>query len=202
MMAGEQRTASGYVIEGVTRPSLSIVIEWENVRLAGDDRALRMMRSLASQIENLLARPNVNAEVLVVVDLADEVEDIETGMREFFPVYNRSLSLRRGRPGAKYYEKKNVGAAAACGAIIILLDSDVIPEEGGWSAFTTRLTTQTSTSSPARPIWITTEFTHHPWQRSGFSRSGIRAMSWRLPKRCSQIILPFDVKYCLPTRFQ
>ncbi len=106
----------------------SIVVEWENIRLAEASRATSMLQAISRQMQRL-ARSGVNGELLLVCDEDDEPRQraLADEARTFWTlpaVQLRVLSVIE----ARYYEKKNAGAAAAIGAIILFLDSDVVPE--------------------------------------------------------------------------
>lgn len=110
--------------------ALSMVVEWENVLLSGDDRAFEMLRTLASQIDHLLDSRPLSAEVLLVVDSENDVGHCENILHDAFSSGNSQLALRVvDAKGVPYFEKKNVGAFAARGEIIFFLDSDVLPED-------------------------------------------------------------------------
>lgn len=114
-------------------PATSIVIEWENVVLAGNTRAERMLAELGRQLRELGGRFADDPEVLLLYD-PDEVEeaDVERATGD-------NLAWREGdpfaltlvaSPGHSYYEQKNRGAELAGGELLVFLDSDVIPESG------------------------------------------------------------------------
>lgn len=113
-------------------PAITVVIEWENVLLSGDARSEMMLQRLAQQICSL----DRSVEVVVVCDPAGVgVTALETlltqhlGRADAAPFGWRLVTA----PGAHYYEFKNRGAAEARAPLIVLIDSDVIPEEG-WLA--------------------------------------------------------------------
>ena len=106
----------------------SVIIEWENVLLAESSRAVEMLRRLSNQIRSLREK-GVEGEIIVARDAdnrstepLDRVFQAALGAASV-PV--REVEARDKR----YYEKKNEGAAAANGAVIVFLDSDVIPED-------------------------------------------------------------------------
>lgn len=113
-------------------PDISVVIEWENVLLSAMERSEVMLHRLAEQIRGL----ERSVEVIVVCDPAvAEVAALETlltqrlGRPDATPFGWRLVSA----PGAHYYEFQNRGAAEARGELIVLVDSDVIPDDG-WLA--------------------------------------------------------------------
>ena len=107
----------------------SVIVEWENVLLAGSSRAVEMLRRLAVQMREM-RQSGVEGEVVLVRDADDERGD-ESLPRIIQSAFGdaadsvRVVAVREKR----YYEKKNAGAAAANGAVLIFLDSDVLPED-------------------------------------------------------------------------
>jgi hypothetical protein len=121
--------AAGQPSTGTRQLAYSVIIEWENVMLAESARAMEMLRRLSIQIGELVVK-GIEGETLVVRDEDDQAAALDL---------DRMLKLRFGATSSnvrvisvrakKYYEKKNEGAAAAQGAILVFLDSDVIPED-------------------------------------------------------------------------
>ena len=114
--------------------TISILIEWDNPRLAGADRAARMMRTLAVQLRAAADAGLATFEVL----LGGAEQTLSTSLLErICALWQESA---RGRPplqihrlpleDSSYYQLKNLLADRAQGEILIFLDSDVIPESG------------------------------------------------------------------------
>ena len=101
-------------------PDVSIIIEWDNVTLAGAPRAQAMMRRLAEEAGSC-ARP---LEILICHD-GEAPPDASIKGCGLPPVWRVVRA-----PGARYYELKNRGAAESAGEILVFLDSDAIPEPG------------------------------------------------------------------------
>jgi hypothetical protein len=101
-------------------PDVSIVVEWDNVALAGAPRALVTLARLREET----LRSERRIEVLVCHD-----EDSPPDLSPLAAALPPGWSLLRV-PDARYYQLKNHGAAAAAGGIIVFLDSDAIPEAG------------------------------------------------------------------------
>jgi len=105
----------------------SVVIEWENVRLADTSRADEMFRRLGGQIRELGSR-DVRGEVIAVRDGHLPDDGLDRLLARHLADHATPVRIVDAG-GAPYYEKKNVGGRAAHGAIVVFLDSDVIPEE-------------------------------------------------------------------------
>ncbi|MGH7586176.1 MAG: glycosyltransferase family 2 protein [Gemmatimonadales bacterium] len=130
--------------ERMTR--VTVVVEWDNVRLSELQRARRMLGALGRQATEVGTPPAwaTEAEVgflrsiatpLEVLVTFDDGEFPEAGVREVvqgcLPQDSRGLAVRfLPVPGARYYQLKNAGAALAGGDLIVFLDSDAIPEPG------------------------------------------------------------------------
>ncbi len=123
-------TPSALEHRGGNLESVSIVIEWENARLAEAERPLRMLASLATQIEEQTRNTSRAFEILLMFnpEAVDErtIEEIiaHARPRDQWPVPLRLLASG----DLRYYEQKNHGARNSTGDIVILLDSDVEPE--------------------------------------------------------------------------
>jgi len=125
---------------------VSIIIEWENVRLSELGRSKAMLRQLSAQILQLTDMTNGTAsspeqtflsrfrEVEVMVLYDDKEIDgsvIARIIEEVIKSDHLDIQLRLlPAPGRRYYQLKNFGAQRATGNFIVFLDSDVIPEEG------------------------------------------------------------------------
>lgn len=117
--------------------SLSVVVEWDNVRYYEVARATRMLQRLVDQLGGLAAEPAARppAEILVLYD--EEAIDAATVNRALDGFVGRlpaGVELRGvGTRGLRYYQLKNEGARRGTGEIILFADSDVLPEDG-WLA--------------------------------------------------------------------
>lgn len=108
---------------------LSIIIEWENVLLSGEERCLMMIRKLGNQ----LAEVGRSAELLILFD-PDRVDtsDFEIIVRKNLYLKSPDLLLDvqfEELHDCHYFQFKNEGAKRARGDILIFIDSDVLPEE-------------------------------------------------------------------------
>lgn len=123
---------------------MSVLVEWENILLAEDDRSARMLRALAAQMTEL----DVAFELLVVFnpDQADPVAVEQAVRTHFRPVGRHEATPIRVQPlpGAHYFEMRNQGARTARAPILLCLDSDVVPEPGWLKAVLTPILTDPS----------------------------------------------------------
>lgn len=113
-------------------PDITLVIEWENVLLSGEDRGEEMLRRVAEQIRVF----DRAVEVIVVCDPEGAgVAELEALLREQLGAPDTTPFGWRlvTAPGAHYYELKNRGAAEARAPLLVFIDSDAIPEDG-WLA--------------------------------------------------------------------
>jgi hypothetical protein len=102
---------------------VSIVVEWDNVRLAGASRARSMLERLRDEIgaaggrvlEVLLVHDGRSGEVAAAEDV------LAPGGAEVVAV---------PAPGCDYYGLKNAGARETRGELVVFVDCDVVPEPG------------------------------------------------------------------------
>jgi hypothetical protein len=113
------------------KPSISIVIEWENARFAELERSRRMLRALREQLSDLGPAKAV-PEVYIVFDrLTIDAALVEQVVREEFDPATAPAVLKiMPTDGLHYYEQKNLGASQGKSEIIVFLDCDVVPEHG------------------------------------------------------------------------
>jgi len=115
--------------------TVTVVLEWENVLLAGMDRSRRMLDQLDAQARAYAAARGVTFELLVISN-PEEVD--EAIPRQIVPEHV-DFARWPGRieflqaPGLHYFDQKNFGAERATSEIVLFLDSDVIPDDG-WLA--------------------------------------------------------------------
>jgi len=133
-----------------SRVGLSVVLEWENVQVAGRSRCARLLEELRDQLRRLRAEVDAieaeasrrflralldsPVELLVVHDERLSSEEIARFLHSVISATESGLEVRllpapfSGQ--GQYYELKNFGAANCRGDLILLLDSDVIPKPG------------------------------------------------------------------------
>ena len=110
--------------------SVSILIEWENVILAADDRCWAMLRQVGEQIHEV----DAEIECLVLFN-PHQIQEEEIRRAVDRHLVGDGLPARatvRLEPlaGEHYYDLKNRGARIATGDAIVCIDSDSIPENG------------------------------------------------------------------------
>jgi hypothetical protein len=114
---------------------LTIILEWENVLLSGNERCLKMLQNLGRQIEESLR----TIEILVCYNPSQiAASQIETILSDHLALNltrdEKKISLQLcAAEDEHYFALKNKGANLANGDIILYIDSDVIPE-GNWLA--------------------------------------------------------------------
>jgi glycosyltransferase involved in cell wall biosynthesis len=111
--------------------NISVVVEWENAILADCERPRRMLAELGRQIANA----DLRCEVLFVHNPANVDRDmIVRAIADGFGDASVSFPWRiEAATNQHYYGLKNVGARLATGDIVVMIDSDVVPEPG-WLA--------------------------------------------------------------------
>lgn len=115
--------------------TVTIVLEWENVLLAGMDRSRRMLTQLDTQVPAYAAAHGVTFELLVI----SNPEEVDPSIPQSVVPEHIDAARWPGRidylqaPGLHYFEQKNFGAERATSEIVLFVDSDVIPDDG-WLA--------------------------------------------------------------------
>ena len=118
----------------------TVIIEWENAILSGDDRGCLMLDTVLGQITDL----GLETEILILVD--PEVVDVNGLQRSVEPILSKGreagIAWRiETAEGLHYYELKNEGAKRASGDLLLFLDSDVIPDADWLKTLHTELAT-------------------------------------------------------------
>jgi len=120
--------------------ALTIIMEWDNVLLAEMSRCEAMLDRLGQQIERLLnhqARETASGlrvadqiQVILAFDIDEVPEDelVRDARRALAGVESHIIWTLAPARGATYYELKNFAVQRATGDIVVLLDSDAIPE--------------------------------------------------------------------------
>ena len=132
-----------------TATSVSVVLEWENMAYAEQERPRQALAALKAQAEALFSTgpssPLTNAppirlsaplEVILpynsdTVDEAEFLRNVTDLITESESLCVRLLAVNNGT----YCRQKNAGAAVATGELIIFLDSDVTPEPNWLASF-------------------------------------------------------------------
>ena len=114
----------------------SIVVELENASTICWDAVSRTLEVLAEQMADLReADPALSAEVFCVhAGSDDDSRTLLAGIVERVPQLDSLAVLKCvAVPEGRYYELKNAGIAQSTGEIVVLLDSDLMPERN-WLA--------------------------------------------------------------------
>lgn len=110
---------------------IALIVEWDNARLSEVDRAREMLRRVSSQVMTAARRSNQRFDLTLVYDpetIAPEIpstilaECVDEGS------WPGRVSLLQA-PGQHYYEQKNFGVKHVDADVIVLIDSDVVPDE-------------------------------------------------------------------------
>ena len=112
--------------------SVAVIVEWENALLSDVERARRMLRRLSDQAIDYARDRTTTFELVVVCDTSaidvsvpESVVTAEVDTRQW-PGVIRMLAA----PHLHYYDQKNFGATQTEAAVVVFLDSDVIPDDG------------------------------------------------------------------------
>jgi hypothetical protein len=119
----------------VTVSGLSVVVEWDNVRLGGVGQARLMLTGLAGEIEAFAREApsaGVRPEVLMVYDRLEVDDELLVQLADGF---RREVGHHVDvhivpTTGFDYYQLKNAGARQARGEIVVFIDTDVMPAAG------------------------------------------------------------------------
>ena len=114
----------------VDRPTVSVLIEWENVVLSAEDRSAVLLRTLRDQSREVDARFEFlfcyNPEQ---VDREGIEQAIEANLRG--PGLPEDAIIRvEAVVGKHYYALRNHAATVATGELLLCADSDILPEPG------------------------------------------------------------------------
>jgi hypothetical protein len=110
---------------------IALIVEWDNARLSEVDRAREMLRRLSSQATQAARRSNQRFDLTLVYDpetIAPEIPRAILAECVDKTSWPGDVALIEA-PGQHYYEQKNFGVKHADADIIILIDSDVIPDD-------------------------------------------------------------------------
>ncbi len=112
-------------------PSFSAVVEWENARLAGTERATEMLREFLSQTTQLYPNIDGRPELIILYEEGVVARDVvEAALAAACPAEAPVDVCLHGTKGSSYYGQKNIGARLASRDYLLFVDSDVVPEPG------------------------------------------------------------------------
>lgn len=113
-------------------PSLSLVVELENIKTVPAVVLGVVLDNLAAQLRPELGRMSVPPELIFAYEgEASDADAVIHRIRQEAPALAQLPIQAVGLKDGRYYEIKNEGAKHATGDIIIFLDSDTVPE-GDW----------------------------------------------------------------------
>lgn len=109
----------------MTKTTLSVVVEWENVQNSSETRAQRMLSELDSQIRLLPLFVKRPIQVILIYSKDSSLAALPV------PYSDTDIQLSTITcDGLDYYSQKNFGARKALGELLLFVDSDVIPDRG------------------------------------------------------------------------
>jgi glycosyl transferase family 2 len=109
-----------------TQPSLTLVLEWDNVHFSDEPRARAVVQRLARELESV-GKP---IELIFAFDgAAADAAPLRRLVEDALPADGVEV-VYAAAPGKRYYELKNAAGARARGDLLVFLDSDVVPEPG------------------------------------------------------------------------
>lgn len=124
---GEHEDRRASIAKSAARVSVSVVIEWDNAARIGDERARLMFLELGRQLAALAEPFELSEIVFTCADKEREapaIEAIVSATRLAVPWCAVQA------PDPSYAGQKFYGAALSQGEIIVMLDSDVVPQSG------------------------------------------------------------------------
>lgn len=111
-------------------PGVSFILEWENAKHAGCDRAASMLGELSRQIAALRGAFLKPPEIIILFDAsAQRKADIAVLVARHWDAHKYPADIRiepAQSPG--YYAQKNYGATLSDRDWLVFVDSDIIPE--------------------------------------------------------------------------
>jgi glycosyltransferase involved in cell wall biosynthesis len=123
-------------VAGKILPTPSIILEWENAKLSEADRSARMLAQLSRQLSHLAPRFHREPEIIVLYH--EDIIDVEKLNKMFSEAalskaWAAQVRMLAAPKDLKYYSIKNHGFKHTNREVVVLLDSDVVPEDG-WLA--------------------------------------------------------------------
>lgn len=116
----------GNILVPVALPSVSIVVEMENIRTVEPDVLGVVLESLAAQLRPHLGQFRRPPQIIFSYPgEPDERDEVLRRIRQEGPGLAAIDLDAVGVPNGRYYEMKNAGAALADGEILVFVDSDV-----------------------------------------------------------------------------
>jgi len=112
-------------------PSFSIIIEWENLRFADMRITQKMLKKTAKQITEIFQNQFIHPEIIIAYNKEITADyDIEQLVKDALQNCLSLIDLKIiPTPDLNYYEQKNFAADYCSNEILILVDSDVIPDD-------------------------------------------------------------------------